>query len=86
MCLIRSTIYLLSSKWLAIENQVYAPDHPLVRPLCNSVYFPGLTCSFFLVIVIFADSAGLVGWKAVEHGAPPAGLLERVRQFASHDV
>ena len=37
------------------------------------------------VIVIFGDSAGLVGWKAVEHGAPPAGLLERVRQFASHD-
>ena len=37
------------------------------------------------IIVIFGDSAGLVGWKAVEHGAPPAGLLERVRHFESHD-
>lgn len=35
------------------------------------------------VFVIFGDPAGLVGWKAVEHGAPPAGLLPRVRHFGS---
>lgn len=34
------------------------------------------------VIVIFGAPEGLVGWQAVEHGAPPAGLLERVRHFA----
>jgi len=33
------------------------------------------------VIVVFGDPADLVGWKAVEHGAPPAGLLDRVRHF-----
>jgi hypothetical protein len=33
------------------------------------------------VIAIFGDPAGLVGWKAVEQGAPPAGLLPRVRHF-----
>jgi len=33
------------------------------------------------VIVIFGDPAGLVGWKAVEQGAPPAGLLERVNRL-----
>jgi hypothetical protein len=35
------------------------------------------------VLVIFGDPAGLVGWKAVEHGAPPEGLLARVRHFAT---
>ncbi|MDP2055487.1 MAG: RES domain-containing protein [Acidobacteriota bacterium] len=35
------------------------------------------------VIVIFGEPAGLLGWKAVEHGAPPAGLLQRVRHFGS---
>ena len=34
------------------------------------------------VIVIFGDPARPIGWKAVEHGAPPAGLLSRVRHFA----
>ena len=33
------------------------------------------------VFVIFGDPAGLVGWKAVERGSPPAGLLGRVRKF-----
>lgn len=33
------------------------------------------------VFVIFGDPASLIGWKAVEHGAPPAGLLSRVRHF-----
>lgn len=33
------------------------------------------------VLVIFGDPTGLVGWKTVEHGAPPAGLLARVRHF-----
>ena len=33
------------------------------------------------VFVIFGEPAGLVGWKAVEHGAPPAGLISRVRHF-----
>jgi hypothetical protein len=35
------------------------------------------------VIIIFGDPEGLVGWKAVEHGAPPTGLLPRVRHFRS---
>lgn len=35
------------------------------------------------VLVIFGDPAGLIGWKAVEHGAPPAGLLSRVRHFGA---
>ena len=34
------------------------------------------------VIAIFGDPARLIGWKAVEHGAPPAGLLSRVRHLA----
>ena len=34
------------------------------------------------VIVIFGDPARLIGWKAVEHGAPPVGLLSRMRHFA----
>jgi hypothetical protein len=33
------------------------------------------------VLVVFGNPTGLVGWKAVEHGAPPAGLLDRVRHF-----
>lgn len=37
------------------------------------------------VIVIFGAPARLIGWKAVEHGAPPAGLLSRVRHFGVHD-
>lgn len=35
------------------------------------------------VFVIFGDPADLVGWKAVEHGAPPAGLLAHVRHFGT---
>ncbi len=35
------------------------------------------------VFVTFGDPADLIGWKAVEHGAPPAGLLPRVRHFGS---
>lgn len=35
------------------------------------------------VIVIFGVPARLVGWKAVEHGAPPTGLLSRVRHFGT---
>ncbi len=34
-----------------------------------------------LVFVIFGSPEGLVGWKAVERGAPPADILQRVRQF-----
>ena len=33
------------------------------------------------VVVIFGAPDRLVGWKAVERGAPPAELLARVRQF-----
>jgi len=33
------------------------------------------------VIVVFGEPEGLVGWKAVEHGAPPVGLISRVRHF-----
>jgi RES domain len=33
------------------------------------------------VIVIFDAPEGLIGWKAVEHGAPPTDILPRVRQF-----
>ena len=35
------------------------------------------------VFVVFGESSGLVGWKAVEHGAPPVGLLERVNRIAN---
>lgn len=34
------------------------------------------------VIVIFDDPAAMVGWRAVERGAPPADVLSRVRQYA----
>ncbi len=34
------------------------------------------------VIVVFGEPAGIVGWKAVENGAPPADLLPRVRHFS----
>ncbi len=34
------------------------------------------------VIVVFGDPDGIVGWKAVEAGAPPADVLPRVRHFA----
>lgn len=33
------------------------------------------------VIVIFGRPERLVGWKAVERGAPPADVLSRVRHF-----
>lgn len=33
------------------------------------------------VIVVFGAVEGLVGWKAVERGAPPADVLPRVRHF-----
>ena len=33
------------------------------------------------VVVVFGDAAGIVGWKAVDRGAPPAELLSRVRHF-----
>ena len=35
------------------------------------------------VIVVFGEPTDLVGWKAVEHGAPPTGLLARVRHFTA---
>jgi len=35
------------------------------------------------VIVLFGPPEGLVGWQAVERGAPPAGVVPRVRQFGS---
>jgi hypothetical protein len=31
------------------------------------------------VIVLFGDPEGVVGWQAVERGAPPADILPRVR-------
>lgn len=34
------------------------------------------------VFVIFGEPASLIGWKVVDQGSPPAGLLERVRHFA----
>lgn len=34
------------------------------------------------VIIAFGESAGLVGWKVVDQGSPPAGLLERVNRIA----
>lgn len=33
------------------------------------------------VIVVFGDPEGLVGWMAVERGAPPADVLPRVRRL-----
>jgi hypothetical protein len=35
------------------------------------------------VIVLYGPPEGLVGWKAVEQGAPPADLLPRVRHFSA---
>jgi hypothetical protein len=35
------------------------------------------------VVVIFGDPDDLIGWKAVESGAPPPDLLPRVRHFAA---
>lgn len=34
------------------------------------------------VMVVFGAPEGLVGWKAVAGGAPPPGVLPRVRHFA----
>ncbi len=34
------------------------------------------------VLVIFGESDGIVGWKAVASGAPPTGVLARVRHFS----
>lgn len=34
------------------------------------------------VIVVFGPPEGLVGWKAVERGAPPRDVLPRVRHLA----
>ncbi len=39
-----------------------------------------------VVIVVFGAPEGLIGWKAVERGAPPADLIPRVRQFAAAAV
>ncbi len=33
------------------------------------------------VIVVFGPAPDLTGWRCVEHGSPPAGLLTRVRHF-----
>jgi hypothetical protein len=33
------------------------------------------------VVVVFGAPEGIIGWKAVEHGAPPADLLPRVRHY-----
>lgn len=33
------------------------------------------------VIVVFGDPEGIVGWKAVDRGAPPPDVLNRVRHF-----
>jgi hypothetical protein len=33
------------------------------------------------VLILFGAPANVVGWKAVERGAPPADLLPRVRHF-----
>jgi hypothetical protein len=35
-----------------------------------------------VVIVIFGEPRSLVGWKAVEAGAPPLDVVPRVRHFA----
>jgi hypothetical protein len=35
------------------------------------------------VFVVFGEPAGLVGWKVVDQGSPPAGLIERVNQIAN---
>jgi RES domain len=35
-----------------------------------------------LVIVVFGPPDGLVGWKATDRGAPPPGVLARVRPLA----
>jgi hypothetical protein len=35
------------------------------------------------VIVVFGPPDGLVGWRAVERGAPPVEILPHVRQFAA---
>jgi len=35
------------------------------------------------VIVVFGPPEGLIGWKIVERAAPPAGVLSRVRHFAT---
>jgi RES domain len=34
------------------------------------------------VIVLFGKPDGLIGWKAVEHGSPPADVLPRVRHLS----
>ena len=34
------------------------------------------------VIVVFGQTEGLVGWKTVQRGAPPADILPKVRHFA----
>lgn len=34
------------------------------------------------VIVLIGSPEGMIGWRAVEHGAPPADVLPRVRHFA----
>jgi hypothetical protein len=34
------------------------------------------------VLVIFGAPRGIVGWRVVESGAPPLGVLSRVRHFA----
>jgi hypothetical protein len=36
-------------------------------------------------IVVFGDASGLVGWKAVDAGAPPSSLLPYVRHFGDGD-
>ncbi len=36
------------------------------------------------VIVVFGPPEGLIGWQAVERGAPPLDILPRVRHFAIH--
>ena len=39
-------------------------------------------CDNGRAVVVFGPPEGLVGWKAVERGAPPPGVLSRVRHLA----
>ena len=69
------------AKRLVAPSAALVPGGAAGREVVDAVERPA-TPRDGRVIVCFGDPADLVGWKAVEHGAPPAGLLGRVRYFA----
>ncbi|HSC29261.1 MAG TPA: RES domain-containing protein [Vicinamibacterales bacterium] len=69
---------------LLAPSAALLPGGAAGRQIAGGVERPGAPQDG-LVIVIYGSPEGLVGWQAVERGAPPPGVLARVRHFTRSD-